>query len=81
MAQFTVNPDRFDPYKQFKFRVKWDGKHIAGFSSVSGLIRRTKVVEYREGGDPNITRRSPGQTAYEPITLTRGRTHDGEFED
>ena len=25
MAQFTVNTHRFDPYKNFKFRVKWDG--------------------------------------------------------
>ena len=25
MAQFTVNAQRFDPYKNFKFRVKWDG--------------------------------------------------------
>jgi len=81
MAEFTVNADRLDPYKQFKFRVKWDGKYVAGIFSVSGLIRRTKVVEYREGGEPNITRRSPGLTAYEPITLSRGRTHDNEFED
>lgn len=26
MAEFTVNTSRFDPYKNFKFRVKWDGK-------------------------------------------------------
>ncbi|MBP1679141.1 MAG: hypothetical protein H6Q29_1052, partial [Bacteroidetes bacterium] len=25
MAQFVVN-QRFDPYKNFKFRVKWDGR-------------------------------------------------------
>lgn len=80
MAQFTVNPRRFDPYKQFKFRVKWDGKHIAGIASVSALVRKTWVVEHREGSDPSISRRSPGQTAYEPITITRGRTHDNEFE-
>ncbi len=81
MAQFTVNPERLDPYKQFKFRVKWDNKYIAGILSVSGLIRKTRVVEYREGGDPSITRRSPGQTSYEPIILVRGRTHDTGFED
>ena len=52
MAQFTVNPTRFDPYKNFKFRVKWDGKYVAGISKVSALKRTTEVVKHREGGDP-----------------------------
>ena len=30
MAQFTVNAQRFDPYKNFKFRVKWDGQICRG---------------------------------------------------
>jgi len=30
--QFTVNAQRFDPYKNFKFRIKWDGKYVAGMS-------------------------------------------------
>ena len=80
MPQFTVNPDRFDPYKQFKFRVKWDGRYIAGISNVSELKRETEVVTHREGGDPSSVRKSPGQTTYEPIVLVRGRTHDTEFE-
>ena len=29
MAEFTVNATRVDPYKNFKFRVKWDGKYVA----------------------------------------------------
>lgn len=80
MAQFTVNPTRFDPYKNFKFRVKWDGKYVAGVSKISPLRRRTEVVEHREGGDPSTTRKSPGRTRFEPITLERGVTHDLEFE-
>ncbi len=80
MAQFTVNPDRFDPYKNFKFRVKWDGKYVAGVSKVSALTRTTDVVEHREGGDPSTSRRSPGRTTYAPVTLERGVTHDLEFE-
>lgn len=79
-AQFTVNPNRFDPYKNFKFRVKWDGKYVPGIRSVSGLERTTEVVTYREGGDPSLSRKSPGQTSYAPIVLERGRTHDTEFE-
>jgi hypothetical protein len=38
MAEFSVNPYRLDPYKQVKFRVRWDGKFVAGISKVSGLI-------------------------------------------
>ena len=80
MAQFTVNPHRFDPYKSFKFRAKWDGRYVLGVSKVGALKRTTEVVEHREGGDPSTVRKSPGQTKYEPITLERGVTHDEEFE-
>ena len=80
MAQFSVNPSRFDPYKNFKFRVKWDGRYVAGISKVSALKRTTEVVKHREGGDPSSTRKSPGRTEYEAITLERGVTHDAEFE-
>jgi phage tail-like protein len=80
MAQFSVNAQRFDPYKNFKFRVKWDGRYVAGISKVSALKRSTEVVEHREGGDPSSSRKSPGRTKFEPITLERGVTHDTEFE-
>ncbi|WP_158860386.1 phage tail protein [Lunatibacter salilacus] len=80
MPTFTVNPQRFDPYKNFKFRIKWDGKYVAGVSKVGMLKRSTEVVEHRVGGDPSTARKSPGQTKYEPITLERGVTHDTEFE-
>lgn len=80
MAQFTINAQRFDPYKNFKFRVKWDGKYVAGVSKVSGLKRTTEVVKHRDGGDPSSSRKSPGRTEYEAITLDRGVTHDPEFE-
>jgi phage tail-like protein len=80
MADFTVNARRFDPYKNFKFRVKWDGRYVAGVSKVSALKRTTEVVKHRHGGDPSSSRKSPGRTEYEPITLERGITHDPEFE-
>lgn len=80
MAQFSTNTERFDPYKNFKFRVKWDGRYVLGVSKVSALSRTSEVVEHREGGDPSTVRKSPGQTKYEPITLERGVTHDEEFE-
>ncbi len=82
MAQFTVNAERFDPYKNFKFRVKLDDNttYVAGVSKVSALKRTTEVVKHREGGDPSSSRKSPGRTEYEAITLERGVTHDKEFE-
>jgi phage tail-like protein len=80
MAQFSANPTRFDPYKNFKFRVKWDGRYVAGISKVGSLKRTTEIVEHREGGDPSTSRKSPGRTKFEAITLDRGVTHDTEFE-
>src|SRR5512140_1155353 len=80
MAQFSVNAQRFDPYKNFKFRVKWDGKYVAGVSKVSMLKRTTEVVKHRDGGDPSSSRKSPGRTEFDAITLERGVTHDEAFE-
>jgi phage tail-like protein len=78
----AINVKRFDPYKNFKFRVKFGSSpaFVAGVSKVSSLKRTTEVVKHREGGDPSSTRKSPGRTEYEPITLERGVTHDPEFE-
>jgi phage tail-like protein len=80
MTQFSVNAERFDPYKNFKFRVKWDGRYVAGVSKVGGLKRTTEVVKHREGGDPSSSRKSPGRTEYEAISIERGVTHDRDFE-
>lgn len=80
MAQFSVNANRFDPYKNFKFRVKWDGRYVAGVTKVGALTRTTEPIEHREGGDPSTVRVSPGQTKYSDISLERGVTHDTEFE-
>jgi phage tail-like protein len=80
MAEFTVNATRFDPYKNFKFRVKWDGRYVAGISKVGSLKRTTEVVKHRVGGDPSTSRKSPGRTEFEAITLERGLTHDLDFE-
>ena len=81
MPQFTVNAERFDPYKAFMFRIKWDGQYVAGVSKVSALKRTTEPVTHREGGDPSRQRKSPGTTTYDAITLERGKTHAKEFED
>lgn len=80
MAQFTVNTERYDPYKNFKFRVKWDGRYVAGVNKVGPLKRTTEVIDHRSGGDPSAVYRSPGQTKYEAVTLEQGVTHDIAFE-
>jgi phage tail-like protein len=80
MAQFSANATRVDPYKNFKFRVRWDGRYVAGVSKVGNLTRTTEVVKHRSGGDPSITNKSPGRTDTNAISLERGVTHDLEFE-
>lgn len=81
MAQFTVNTERIDPYKNFKFRVVWDGQPVAGVSKVSGLKRTTELVSHRHGGDLSTKRHSPGVSSFEAITIERGITHDTAFEE
>jgi len=78
--KFSVNPQRQDPYKNFKFRVSFGAGYVAAVSKVSALKRVTEVVESREGGDPSSARKGPGRTKYEAITLERGVTHDADFE-
>ncbi|WP_328453010.1 MULTISPECIES: phage tail protein [unclassified Amycolatopsis] len=80
MAEYTVNAHRRDPYKNFKFRVRLDGRYVAGVSKVGALSRTTEVVSHRDGGDPSSSRKSPGRTEYTAITLERGVTHDTAFE-
>jgi phage tail-like protein len=80
MAKFTVNTHRFDPYRNFKFRVKVDNQYVAGLSKCGALKRTTEVTEWREGGDPSTSRQLPGKTKYEAVTLEAGLTHDPTFE-
>ena len=61
--------------------MKWDGRYVAGVSKVSTLKRTTEVIKHREGGDPSSSRKSPGRTEYDAITLDRGVTHDKDFEE
>jgi phage tail-like protein len=78
---FPANPTRLDTYKNFKFRLKWDGQYVAAVSKMSVLKRTTEVVEHREGGDPSMSRKSPGRNKYDAITLERGLTQSMIFHD
>lgn len=79
--KFFVNPSRYDPYKNFKFRVVIDGRTVAGITKVSPLTRSTEVIEFREGGNPSVVHKIPGRTKYDPVILEEGVTHDPTFED
>ena len=81
MAEFPANPTRFDPYRISSFAFEWDGVYVAGVSKVSALKRTTEVIEFRDGGDASASRKSPGRTEYDAITLERGLTQDRAFED
>ena len=80
MAMFTANPRRIDPYKNYRFRVRWDGRVVAAVSKVSALKRTTEVVKHRQGNDPSTAHLMPAQSSFEAITLERGVTFDTEFE-
>jgi phage tail-like protein len=80
MAKFPVNTHRYDPYKNFKFRIKFDNKYVAGLTKISPLTRTTEVIEFREGGNPNSLHKIPGRTKFAPVTLEEGVTHDPSFE-
>jgi phage tail-like protein len=77
---FTVNINRYDPYKTYRFLVYFgtSTSPVAAVSKVTGLKRSSDVIEYKEGGNPIILK-GLGRTKYEPITLERGITQDLDF--
>jgi phage tail-like protein len=76
-----IGTQRSDPYRDFKFRVKWDGTVVAGVERVSALRRVTEIVDYREGGAPDVVRRMPGRVTWEPFAVERALGGDTRFED
>lgn len=81
MPQFTVNTHRFDPYRNFKFKIKVDNEYMAGLSKCSALKKTIEMTEWWDGGDLSTSRKLPGKTTYDAITLEAGVTHATEFED
>jgi phage tail-like protein len=81
MPQFTVNSHRLDPYKNFKFRVMWENRYVAGLSKMTALKKSIEAIPWREAGGPSIVRKLPGTTKFDPVTLEMGLTHDTVFED
>lgn len=76
----TARPTRTDPYRNFNFRVTFEGGTVASVRRVSALRRSVEVIAHREGGDASSPRRLPGRVVYEPFTLERGLDADRTFE-
>jgi len=79
---FSVNINRFDPYKNSAFLV-YLGDSISplqGVTKVSGLRVTSTPILYFEGGNP-MALVGIGRSKYEPITIERGLTHDKDLED
>ncbi len=81
MARMTPQTNRFDPYRTFRFKVKWDNQYVAGLTKMGGLRRTTELVEYREAGENITSRKLPGKTSYQAVTLEAGLTYDTTFQD
>ncbi len=77
---FTVNINRYDPYKTYRFLVYFGNSTapVAAVSKVTGLKRSSDVIDYKEGGNAIILK-GLGRTKYDPITLERGITQDLDF--
>ncbi len=81
MARMNASTNRFDPYRNFRFKVKWDGQYVAGLSKMTALKRSTEMTEWHEAGENIVSRKLPGKTKYEAVTLEAGVTYDTAFED
>src|SRR5262244_3219232 len=81
MARMTPQTNRFDPYRNFRFKVKWDNQYVAGLTKMGALKRTTEVVEYREAGVNIKSRKLLGKSNFDNGTLEKGVTYDTGFKD
>jgi phage tail-like protein len=70
----------FDPYRTFKFRVRLDGRVIAGVRKVSALARSVATTEVKEAGDAMGARLMPGPVSWDEVTLEQGWSADTTLE-
>lgn len=80
MPRLTPTTNRFDPYRNYRFKVKWDNLYVAGLSKMSALKRSTELIEWREAGENIISRKLPGKTKFEAVTLEAGVSYDTSFQ-
>ena len=76
MPQFVENASH-DPYQNFRFRIRWQGRHVAGVSKISALKETAFVTDCKR--ENHESRKAIRPAMYEAITLERGLTCDKEF--
>jgi phage tail-like protein len=81
MARMNASTNRFDPFRNFRFKVKWDGQYVAGLTKMGALKRTTEMVEFHEAGENITSRKLPGKTKYDAVSLEAGITYDTAFSD
>src|SRR3954451_9984356 len=81
MPRMNASTNRFDPFRNFRFKVKWDGQYVAGLTKMGALKRSTEMVEFREAGKNTQSRKLPGKTKYDAVPLEAGVTYDTAFQD
>ena len=74
-----ADTQRLDPYKNFKVRLRCDGKYVYGGNQVAGAMPFSIGASFRPGGDPSTSDRLPGHAKYPAITLERGLVLDQSF--
>src|ERR1041385_476565 len=78
---FNATALNYDPYRKFKFLVKWNNTVVMAVHKVSSITKSIDPIDWRTGGDSNFSAKVPGLTKWEPITLERGLSADTAFQD
>jgi phage tail-like protein len=77
----TATALTYDPYRKFKFLVKWNNAVVMAVHKVSSITKSIDPIDWRTGGDSNFSAKVPGLTKWEPITLERGLSADTAFQE
>ena len=68
-----------DLYAHMRYRVRWDGRYVAGVNHVSGLLRGLPGGRRADGQPALPPSVAPTPTHWLPVVLERGLTRDAEF--
>src|SRR5687768_11175925 len=71
---------QFDPFRKFKFRIKFNNQLVAGLTKCSALTVSVEAKDFRTGDMDSFRQKLPGLVTFEPITLEQGVTTDKTFE-
>jgi phage tail-like protein len=79
-TRFT-EAQRRDPYRNFNFRILFDGTEVAACRKMSALDATVNVVKFRAGNSlSTVDEAMPGRVEFPPVTFEGGVTDDLTFE-